>query len=94
MKYSSQNRVQNGGTDSNTFCPMPFLYDGVHFDYCTKKKINGDGYENFYWCPQPSFVDEENTFSVEEGDERGKCSENLYPPGNVLIFSTFHLLTK
>ena len=86
LKYSSQNRVQDQGMESNTFCPMPFLYDGVHFDYCTKKKIDGEGYEDFYWCPQPSFLDDKNTFSVEEGDERGKCTEHLYPPGKTFNF--------
>ena len=60
---------------------------GVYYDYCTRKKHDGtDGYTNYFWCPNPNDVDDQNTFSMDEGDTIGECTEFLYPPGNFYYF--------
>ena len=54
----------------------------MYYDNCTRKNHDGtDGYTNYFWCPNPNDVDDQNTFSIDEGDTIGECTEFLYPPG-------------
>jgi len=69
------------GSGAGYFCPMPFIYDRVYFDYCSRKNIVGpDGFSPFYWCPDPNHVGANNEYTA--GNTIGECTEFLYPPGN------------
>ena len=62
-------------------CPMPFLYDRIYYDYCTRKSTTSPiGFNDFYWCPDPNHVGENNLYTA--GDPVGKCTEILEPPYN------------
>ena len=59
----------------------------MYYDNCTRKNHDGtDGYTNYFWCPNPNDVDDQNTFSMDEGDTIGECTEFLYPPGNFYYY--------
>jgi hypothetical protein len=68
------------GSGDGYFCPMPFIYDRVYFDYCTRKSHDGASrYEKQFWCPDPRVVTANNVFN--QGDDLGNCTEFLHPPG-------------
>lgn len=68
------------GSGAGFQCPMPFIFNRVHFDFCTKKKPDGSaGFADYYWCPDPNFVNDSNEYTANE--PIGKCTEFLYPKG-------------
>jgi hypothetical protein len=69
------------GSGDGYFCPMPFIYDRVYYDYCAKKSHDGLArYENFYWCPDPR-TNSTNDVYVYQGGYIGRCTEFLFPSG-------------
>ena len=69
---------------SGSFCPLPFTFDRVMYDTCTRAKVDGtpNEVESFYWCPSPEGVEKEknNLFKQPDG-KYGKCHEFMKPPG-------------
>ena len=69
---------------SGSFCPLPFTFDRVMYDTCTRAKVDGtpNKVESFYWCPSPEDVDKDknNLFKQPDG-QYGKCHEYMKPPG-------------
>jgi len=69
------------GSGAGFQCPIPFIINRVHYDYCTKKKKDGgSGNEEFYWCPDPNYVLPDNVYNI--SSPIGKCTTFLFPPGN------------
>ena len=59
-------------------CPMPFVYDRIFYDSCTRQKHDGTpGREAFYWCPDPNYIVNGNEYNTSE--PIGKCPEFLIP---------------
>ena len=71
---------------AGSFCPLPFLFNNVFYDTCTRLKVDGslNKVEEFYWCPSPDDVDKENDNLFLPNGKHGRCNDNLKPPG---IFS-------
>ncbi len=66
-----------------THCPIPFIYDRVFHDKCTRKDPN-DPYElsQYYWCPPvPDSVENGNVYIP--GERQGFCQDYLHPPGKI-----------
>ncbi len=73
------------------FCPIPFLYDKVYFDYCTRKSFdNPITLADVYWCPSPTNVGANNAYT--QGQPYGMCTEYLHPPGNKIPLMFIALL--
>ena len=69
------------GSGAGLKCPLPFLYNGIYFDYCTRKSnVKPVGFNDFYWCPNPRQVGDDNLYTT--GNSIGKCTDILLPPGN------------
>ena len=70
---------------SGSFCPLPFTFDRVMYDTCTRAKVDGtpNKVESFYWCPSPEYVDKDknNLFPGHYAGYYGKCHEFMRPPG-------------
>ena len=70
------------GSGNGHMCPMPFLFDRVYYDHCTRKNNTLQSrYTTFYWCPDPRNVSENNVYSIPSGPI-GACPEHLKPPEN------------
>jgi hypothetical protein len=70
------------GSGAGRFCPMPFLYNRQFYDTCTRKSSNLTvGFEPFFWCPNPDFVNmtQQNLFLP--GGQIGMCNNFLIPAG-------------
>ena len=68
------------GSGAGHKCPMPFLYDNIYFDYCTRKSNTSPfGFNDYYWCPDPRSVEADNLYTA--GDPVGKCTSILVPEG-------------
>jgi hypothetical protein len=62
------------------YCPMPFIYDRIYYDYCTRRNSEADeGFADFYWCPNPNMVDANNKYN--QSYPIGRCTQYLFPPG-------------
>ena len=70
---------------SGSFCPLPFTFDQVMYDTCTRAKVDGtpNKVENFFWCPSPEYVDKDKNNLFEPGNNPyyGKCHEFMKPAG-------------
>ena len=70
---------------SGSFCPLPFTFDRVMYDTCTRAKVDGtpNKVESFYWCPSPEYVDKDKNNLFEPGNSPyyGKCHKFMKPPG-------------
>ena len=69
------------GSGNGLFCNLPFIFDRVYYDHCTKKDFSMQTkYAKYYWCPDPTNITEtEEYFS---GWHVGVCPEFLHPPDN------------
>jgi len=71
------------GNGAGYFCPMPFFYNRIYFDTCTRKSSTSvQGLELFYWCPDPRATNNTpiaNTFTM--GSNIGQCTDFLIPQG-------------
>lgn len=66
---------------SGNFCPLPFLFNGVWYDYCTRKDPTSETkFVDYFWCPDPSAVNDTNEYI--SGNSVGKCPDFLKPPEN------------
>ena len=68
------------------FCPFPFVFEGVHYDQCTRKKLDGsnEGTESYYWCPSPfnvTYSDSLGASLFSKGGEAGRCTDFPVPKG-------------
>ncbi len=72
------------GDGADHFCPMPFIFDRVYYDRCSRKNNDptGTGFNPYYWCPDPREVDGANTYDHANSKPIGKCPEYLYPMEN------------
>ena len=69
------------GKGNGYSCPMPFVFDRVYYDHCTRKNNTLQSrYSQFYWCPDPRDVIGNNEYVVDGGI--GACPEFLKPPDN------------
>ena len=68
---------------SGSFCPLPFTFDRVMYDTCTRAKVDGtpNKVENFYWCPSPEGVEKDKNNLFKQDGQYGKCHEFMKPPG-------------
>ena len=42
------------GYGNGHHCNLPFLFDGIYYDHCTRKDFSMQAkYANYYWCPDP-----------------------------------------
>ena len=75
------------GLGAGSFCPLPFTYNRVHYDHCTRAKLDGtqNEVEDFYWCPSPFDVDKDNGNLFQTNGKAGKCYDFLKPPGNQIV---------
>ena len=64
---------------------MPFLFNRVIYDTCTRMKVDGSAnmVEEFYWCPSPDDVDKDNDNLFQPNGEYGICHDFLNPPGTI-----------
>ena len=77
--------IQGGGQGHN--CPLPFIFDGIYYDKCTRKDPTLQSeYISTYWCPNPfgvgigqEFV---NNASSEVFENIGQCPDFLTPEYN------------
>ena len=85
------------GSGADFFCPMPFVFNRVYYDYCSRKNTDvfAGGFNSYYWCPDPAFVeDDTNTYRHPVQPPIGKCPEYLYPPGNIVSYNFTTFLVK
>lgn len=76
------------GSGAGYKCPMPFLYNNIYFDYCTRKSSTSPfGFNDYYWCPDPRSVEADNLYTA--GDPIGKCTSILVPEGMHIILSNY-----
>ena len=78
---------------AGSFCPIPFVFDRVYYDHCTRAKVDGtpNTVEDFYWCPSPEDVDKNNNNLFLANGKHGKCYDFLKPPG---IFQYFISMSR
>ena len=69
------------GPGNGNFCPIPFIFDRVYYDRCTRiDHTKTKRYGGFFWCPDPSFVSQTAFGSVYvDGRPVGTCPEILHP---------------
>ena len=71
------------GPGNGNFCPMPFLFDRVYYDRCTRvDHTKTERYGDFFWCPDPSYVNVSNTYI--DGEPVGICPKILHPEGKII----------
>ena len=64
------------------YCPIPFLYDRIYYDTCTRTSHDGSpAFNEFYWCPDPRHLIGENGNEYNQSAPIGKCPDFLKPPG-------------
>ena len=83
------------GSGAGTFCPMPFVYDRVVYDACTRLSHDGSpGYSPFYWCPVAKYTTSNDEISniFTESRPVGKCPQFLHPPGQKIFKEFFNTL--
>ena len=69
------------GPGSGHLCPLPFLFEGIWYDHCTRKDPTlQQKYTENYWCPDPRSMNESLTYYP--GNPVGRCPEILHPPDN------------
>ena len=68
---------------SGSFCPLPFTFDRVIYDTCTRAKVDGtpNKVESFYWCPSPEGVEKDKNNLFKPNGQYGKCHKFMRPPG-------------
>ena len=68
---------------AGSFCPMPFVFNKVSYDHCTRAKVDGTAntVEPFYWCPSPEDVDRDKSNLFLANGKHGICYDFLKPPG-------------
>ena len=70
------------GNGSGHVCPMPFLFDRVYHDYCSRKDFNQTKrYAEFFWCPDPRKISGDNNL-YEPKKPVGQCPKFLHPVEN------------
>ena len=73
----------NFSSGADEFCPMPFTFNRVTYDTCTRAKVDGtpNKVEVFYWCPSPDNVDTYNYNLFLPNGRHGICHDFMKPPG-------------
>ena len=69
------------GPGNGNFCPIPFIFDRVYYDRCTRiDHTKEKRYGGFFWCPDPSYMNQTVFGSVYvDGEPVGTCPEILHP---------------
>ena len=68
---------------AGNFCPLPYVYNRVYYDHCTRARLEGTStlLEDYYWCPSPFDVDRDNNNIFQPTGKAGKCYDFMKPPG-------------
>ena len=68
------------GSGNGLYCNLPFLFDGIYYDHCSRKDFSMQSkHAKYHWCPDPTNLTETEYIS---GWPVGACPEFLYPPDN------------
>lgn len=68
------------GSGAGYTCPLPFIYDRVYYDDCTRLPHDGSpGFASYYWCPDQKYLLPNNEYN--QSAPIGKCPDFLKPPG-------------
>ena len=62
---------------------MPFTYNRVTYDTCTRAKVDGtqNNVEVYYWCPSPDAVDKNKNNLFMPNGRHGICHDFQKPSG-------------
>ena len=71
------------GSGSGHFCSLPFLFNGIYYDHCTRKDFTMQSkFAQYYWCPDPNNITASDEYEYFADRPVGACPKFLHPPDN------------